>query len=280
MKSIFKKLLAEINTPIQDKEVSLTNKETEFDREYPQVVKDIHNAFMNTGDKLLKEAQEMIENTSLKNEEKAQDLSEFGFVKTKEVQHLKEKETLIKESTEIQNAVLEAKRKYPLYKFIPEKQAKEICEKYSLVLGTTNQYKGFVPQKNVEDIKKFYSIYPEDKITYQKIRQSRFNWSFITENISKEEYERIKENKTNLPINIYGDNENVIKQPTILNICAPISDMETEGYKVVQGWKLEKEVPDPIVMIDKTFNNIKGYIIITAWGNEASDPLVVNQDNN
>ena len=41
-----------------------------------------------------------------------------------------------------------------------------------------------------------------------------------------------------------------------------------------------KEVPDPVVLAPINFNNTNLYCIVTAWGDEASDPLVVNESNN
>ncbi len=60
-----------------------------------------------------------------------------------------------------------------------------------------------------------------------------------------------------------------------LKICAPLSQMEMTGYKLF-GIHIVKEVPDPIVL--QPVNG--GYLIVCAWGNEASDELVVNSINN
>lgn len=54
--------------------------------------------------------------------------------------------------------------------------------------------------------------------------------------------------------------------------------MKAEGYELVDGYKL---IYDPIVSIEVTHKNgIKGEIILTAWGDEASDELVVDQNKN
>lgn len=76
-----------------------------------------------------------------------------------------------------------------------------------------------------------------------------------------------------------GDKEKTAtKKETTLRICAPISEMNTSGYELKDGYKL---VYDPIVSIEVTHKNgIKGEIILTAWGDEASDELVINQNNN
>ena len=60
-----------------------------------------------------------------------------------------------------------------------------------------------------------------------------------------------------------------------LQICAPIKDMDTKGYKL-QGHKLIKDIPDPVVL--QPIEN--GYLIVTAWGDEASDPLITNEITN
>lgn len=68
------------------------------------------------------------------------------------------------------------------------------------------------------------------------------------------------------------------KKETTLRICAPMSEMNTSGYTLREGYRL---VYDPIVSIEVTHKNgIKGEIILTAWGDEASDPLVIDQNKN
>lgn len=62
-----------------------------------------------------------------------------------------------------------------------------------------------------------------------------------------------------------------------LKICAPIKDMDVTDHKLVDGWKLE--VPDPIVLAQKSFKGIKGYYIVTAWGDEANDEEVKGYNN-
>lgn len=53
--------------------------------------------------------------------------------------------------------------------------------------------------------------------------------------------------------------------------------MDITGLELKEGYKLtKKHIPDPVVL--QPIKN--GYLIITAWGDEASDELVVNQINN
>jgi len=54
--------------------------------------------------------------------------------------------------------------------------------------------------------------------------------------------------------------------------------MDISGLELKEGYKLERkiEIPDPVVL-----QPVKGgYLILTAWGDEASDPLVMNEINN
>jgi len=59
-----------------------------------------------------------------------------------------------------------------------------------------------------------------------------------------------------------------------LKICAPLKDMDTTG-KELRDYKLVNH-PDPVVL-----QPVKGgYLIVTAWGDESKDELVVNEKLN
>ena len=67
-------------------------------------------------------------------------------------------------------------------------------------------------------------------------------------------------------------------------IAAPIEDMDmdnhrTHDYEVIPKEKEEemKQIEDPVVFYPVSFGNIVGGLIITAWGDEAHDPLVRNE---
>lgn len=66
------------------------------------------------------------------------------------------------------------------------------------------------------------------------------------------------------------------EQPAF-KICAPKQDFDTRGFIVQDGHKL---VYDPIVLQSVSKEGIEGYLIVTAWGDEASDENVVNQKMN
>ena len=49
----------------------------------------------------------------------------------------------------------------------------------------------------------------------------------------------------------------------------------------LKNFKLSKiEIPDPVVLKPVFFKGMKHYLIVTAWGLEASDELVANQNHN
>ena len=77
-------------------------------------------------------------------------------------------------------------------------------------------------------------------------------------------------------------NPSYSKENVHLAICAPLKDMNMQGMKL-DGVHMVKDVPvpDPVVLMPKNHKNgTVGYLILTAWGDEASDELVVNQNNN
>jgi hypothetical protein len=335
---------------------------------YPSEVMEIHNKFNTASDKLLKKAEDILAKQVEENGEKIDRLKSFGFTKTKD-NTAKEDD---KKEKQYQQKLVEAINfyhlKFPNFKFIPEKQAEKICKKYHLVLGGVEQYKGFVPDKNLHDIERFFEQHPEARYTYTKQGGDSTGQGLIWHltngetSATKEEYDAYmhKESVEKLaklgieatkpetkayksvfdvkaidnqiqtlqqatpdspfsageqdrlhwyesPARGYGRTsyhdqymqsvadmykmympsyiakggsrkETVSRKEAKLKICAPIADMNTQGYEVKEGWKL---VYDPIVSLSVTHaNGITGLIIITAWGDEASDELVLNHNQN
>ena len=79
------------------------------------------------------------------------------------------------------------------------------------------------------------------------------------------------------------DREVEMKCP--LEIAAPVKDFSMDGMKIDGGAggsrRISKiEVPDPIVLKPVFFNNQKHYLIVTAWGLEAADEMVMNPVHN
>lgn len=252
------------------------------------VIEKIHNEFNNAGDRLLKEAKEIILGITVENEDKARRLNNIGFSSSKEVEIAEGAKKEKREKEEFAKAMEYFIVKYPKYKFITKDIAVKICEKYNLFIGSTRQYKGFVPEKNLKEIEDFFS--QKNELTH-----GYFDESSRRREVTKEEYERQEEKisafvglgNTSDPLlyltqaqrNYSSNRRYIYERKRDMEIAAPIKDMDTRGYEV-KGRTLLREVPDPVVLVPITKNNLEFYCIVTAWGDEASDKLVVNEKMN
>lgn len=271
---------------------------------YPKEVLEIHHEFENASKKLIKEAQKIINDKlspSLDNKNKL--LKQAGFINVPEfinVKNILEEQKLNKE---LINLINYYSVNYPFNKFITEEQVKEICHKYNLVCGDVERFKGFVPEKNLKEIINFKlkdkdkiligitksgkTLYFEDAVVYTKPGS---NYCRIYKKGDEGDYSKhaFRGNcRKNLKdISFYSSDSNNIfgyahlgplnfrlESSEDLKICAPVKDMDISDLQLEEGYKLvKKHIPDPVVL-----QPVKGgYLIITAWGDEASDPLVIN----
>lgn len=179
---------------------------------------------------------------------------------------------------ELINAIEYFSFKYPNYKFITEESVLKICNNYGLVYGPVNLYTGTVPDKNLKHIEEF-QVAIEDQC-YIKTIESAYGFdSRIRKNyLSKNSVE--SQQKQNSDLRKYAYQDIIHFNKALLEIAAPKKDFNMEGYEV-KNFKISKiEIPDPIVLYPVVFNNQKHYLIVTAWGLEANDELIVNQKLN
>lgn len=227
------------------------------------LIEEIHRNFYNEADRLLHEANAIL---SVKSEfesdiQKAKELSDLGFNKTRHVTEINEVTTKFKKSQVTIEAIRYFSEKYPMYRFITNESVKRICDKYKLVYSSVGDYIGTVPDRNIQEMKNF-KIKDEDACyEYQN------HYSFIggRTQCGFTEYKRIRENQW------------AWKSP--LEIAAPVKDFDLSG-KTVKDRKLVSNIPDPVVLQPVMFNDVKYYLIVTAWGLEASDPDVANSKMN
>lgn len=182
-------------------------------KEYSPVVQEIHNEFFNAGDKLLATAKAFLNTPTKVSDEKVSQLNEFGFTKSKDVVYDLENE--IQTTKEKIEAINYFRTKYPNYKFIDDKAAKKICKKYGLVLGEVSLFKGFVPQKNIDDITLFFKRHENLKTIY--IKKSGV-WGIeqtITEKDFNEGVNKVPEVKEEKPVSIISE-PNVLRSPSPL----------------------------------------------------------------
>lgn len=263
------------------KEEEITVKETvKTNNEW---VEEIHETFYSEVDRLLASAniKHRIETDKEALITKKQKLEALGFSNTKEVQEASSEVSRInnlKNENHEKEVLVEAINyfsfKYPFYKFITEDSVKKICEKYNLIYSTVNNYIGEVPDENLEQMENF-KIEDLDK---SYIKTTFFGIGQITEGVSYEDYLTYQENRNGIGGSVHQLHTDC--KESKLEICAPIKDFNVKNMEV-RNFKLSKiEILDPVVLQPVNFKGTKHYLIVTAWGLEASDELVVNSINN
>lgn len=204
------------------------------------IVEQIHKEFNTAQDKLIIS----VPNSS------AETLFKLGFYKSKSVESYDPQQMFMKECAEY------FRSRYPQYKFISERQVKNICKKYNLVLTTVDRYTGTVPHSKVAEIASF-------KLRTEDLRNRRINeWGMISHDAFH-------------PFN-YATGETLHPGHSEFWICAPITDVDTEGLTAVEHNLSEVRADDPVVLQPVE----GGFIIVAAWGPEASDEDVVNEKMN
>ena len=265
---------------------------------YPPVVLEIHNEFNTASDKLLAEAEKVIEEVKQYPMEKVSRLEALGFKNTTDTQNTNGIAERLEMSEKDKEFVLKYRREFPLHKFITEEQIEVICKKYNLVFGESKRYTGFMPERNLAEIEAFQKRYPKmgkmgefSEYSMYGDYQEMVNLSGI-DVVLGSDISKLKGNGVDIQqeinkhdgINYYGDikcSDGVTRSGRVvmngMKICAPVKDMDMSGMTIEDGYKMkELFIPDPIVVQPV----VGGWLILTAWGNEASDPIVVNSINN
>jgi hypothetical protein len=277
-----------------------------------ELVAEIHEAFYSADERLLQQAKDLLANPRLDKAIYAERLGALGFGSAKPVKeaiaiaenHLK--------AGDLIKGIEHWRMYYPGNKFITEEEVKRICEKYGLLLGDAANYTGDVPEKNLCEIEAF-KLRKEDYTEKSRgwgglLEAMTLNWFGQTGNeirlistksrrtgVLSQYFDRVNGEMSGLPKSIgmitepligggwaigydpYGgpkkEEKAAEKEQASFKICAPKQDFNTLGYVEVDGYRL---VYDPVVL-----QPVKdGYLIVTAWGQEASDEIVVNQINN
>lgn len=298
---------------------SLVNEKTTIisSKSYPKEVLEIHHEFETAAEKLLEKANEIINSQPIVNESKINLLKSLGFNQVKELQENSEIIKTINLSKEQINLINYYKKEYPFNKFITEEQVQEICYKYNLICGDVSKFKGFVPEKNLKEISNFKLKKVDDDnpkigeiyiimddwflLNVKDLKNTNFEYDkkqlnyLINAYLPSHDYSYFGDKSTRKFSNIPGwgkifqyRNNNIndgdIKKAIernkkTLQICAPIKDMDITNMTIKNGYKMKEnyeDIPDPVVLQPVK----KGYLILTAWGDEASDPLIVNENFN
>lgn len=162
-----------------------------------------------------------------------------------------------------------------------------------MVLGDVGLYTGFVPDKNRKEILAFKGLRAEDKYVTEIINSESQVIGHVSENELLSNYaKKVVKEDSNYTFVQFSDGSINVKGGTAkwgefakvrkysdnsLMICAPVKDMDMSGMTIEEGYQIKTiPVEDPVVLK----RIVGGYLILTAWGPEASDPHVVNEINN
>lgn len=267
MENIFKKLFVKN----YNKVITLTQSKEDVKK----IIEQIHNEFDNSANLLLEEANKILSKESTYNIERVELLKKIGVTNCKEVIEFEEENNIKDLAVKNLKTIQYFQTYYPNNKFITDSQVNTICEKYGLIFGEINRYKGFIPITNLKEIAEF-KIRKEDKTCieiYSSIFGSRQESIINLENLKNHynseiykdllQHGRIRHNYTTYII-------------SPLYICAPEKDMELRSDEKIINNRIVKSYPDPIVL-EKV---VGGNLIVSKWGDEASDPIVQNEKLN
>jgi hypothetical protein len=255
---------------------------------YSKSVEQIHQEFYTASEKIVQFACP----------EKAKTLYSLGFTSSADaIEFSPEREAL-------RNLILTYQFHYPNNKFITEDEVQKICAKYKLICGPVSVYTGKVPDSKVNEIASFKiksehvcpAVYRYD-IKYHTKSEHYAPPTWLT---AKSKWHKVLPKTVETPYPDYStfDMErylNKIYQTGItylvdsmeqtkvhldgLFICAPENEMKTEGLTkkgLFAFMETKRHIEDPVVL-----HPCKGgFLIVAAWGPEASDEDVVNHKMN
>jgi len=251
--------------------------EKNYGSEYSDAITMVHKEFKEAGDKLFDEASKILESKKVLNMPKYQRLKALGFTAAKEVV---EAERILSERKMHEDLVIlvqHYRMRYPFNKFITLEKVQEICQKYGLVYGEVSRYTGFIPEVKLSEMEKFKFKKDDGPLEFQfggswySEEDLKKPWSVFPGSKYLDDQEKYDESiNAGKPMNDhcrYKDSEFLI--------CAPLKNMNISSREQIINYKIVP-VPDPVVL-----KEVKGgFLIVTAWGDEASDPNVVNEINN
>jgi DNA-binding MarR family transcriptional regulator len=261
-----------------------------------ELVQEIHNAFDNAQDVLLKEAREIINANKVSNAPHVKKMEELGFVNSKVVKKASARLRKAVETAKQAEIVLYYREEYPFLKFLTEEKLDEICEKYNLIYAPVGNYLEDVPEKNLKEIEAAKPLNPKDarseefhtakfkgKHGTQKERKALENFRVDTKGYSlytsqaRVELDRLGLGKHKLYLERF---EFTARDTGGLFIAAPkhhfdlsnLSNNKERSFFQLKTTKLE----DPIV-----FRYVKhGIQVLSKWGLEANDPELANPIDN
>ena len=255
-----------------------------------ELIEQVHEAFNTEGDRLLAEARILTTTDHIDHRvaDKTRRLSELGFFKHKEKAAGELNARLESEALEanekkalLGRAIDYFSEKYPLYKFITFESIETICTKYGLIMGPAENFTGFIPEKNLQEMENFKVDKVDIGYQYTSVQHGGSLSSGLmgwTDRQSLNHHEAMALTGGRDILSKWEDSCQITIQPESLQVAAPPKDFDMEGMEL-EGVVLRVK-DDPVVFQPVRFEHETFYLIMTAWGAEASDPLVANEKLN
>jgi hypothetical protein len=268
-----------------------------------EIITEIHNEFDTAEDRLLKEATDVLKELNLETEssitQRANRLRSLGFTKSAPVTWVNNS-PLIKTRKQAE-LIQYYKQNYPFQKFLTEDELDKICKKYNLIHAPVSNYIKDVPEKNINEIESVSELksvdfakddvwtkilYGNDVLGISNIKAALLGLPTRIDNFEESHFlyidNYLRSNYPSVSNRAYicrgGEINKISKQG--LFICAPKSHFNLTGLSKTSTFSFKSiiiaEPKDPIV-----FRYCRGGIqILSKWGLESSDELLVNEINN
>lgn len=257
-------------------------------------VEQIHREWFSAAEELsCRYSEERIEKLSNKLER----LKSLGFGPTKDNDNLQE----VIDAARVRHVIDQFAVTHPNNKVISKRDVNRLCDKYGLIYGELTRFMGFVPEKNLQEIEKFYH---KDLNTWLVGTTNRwFNGlndaeEFFTEIAAQQYFDNLRakrnaereakrkesrgHNGSFINFVSFGEREEelVMRRKGEFLIAAPRNQMQVNIDEQVVDNQIVKVVhyPDPVVLFP--IDGGDHFLIVTAWGDEASDEIVVNHKMN
>jgi hypothetical protein len=187
--------------------------------------------------------------------ERLKSMSELGFKNAEEVKLFNSIEFERNKMEERRELIREYRMEYPFQRFIDIEAVKNICGKYNLLLTKVEDYIAEIPEKNQKEIVNF-------RVKNKHTRNPREVDSWL---LDRHYYTHDE--------NAFIEYQNKKVKGKHLLIIAPEHKLNTQN-KEREGFILK--IKDPIVL--QPVNG--GYLIVSSWGLEADDEMVINSNIN
>jgi len=235
-----------------------------------QLHKDVHSAT----EALLAEALRII-NTPLphdtKKSERLRKLNAMGFTATEEVKEQRELDNKRQYHKDMEAAIQYYNKKYPLHRFINKETVEAVCKKYGLILTEVRDYISDIPEKNQDEIINF-SVWKNDTRLPTEVIATQMFGPYSYQDDGELDDEKMSgrdllilapKHKLNLDGKVVEGHVAKLKDPIVL--------------QAVRGFCEGKRHEDGMLYHSAL---TKGYLIVSAWGLEASDESITNGNHN